>query len=62
MTYKKLVAEDKARFIGKTVKYEGGLYTIVDVDYNGALMIDKAGRFTNTTAISRFDTSVEIMD
>lgn len=60
MTYKELVAEDQARFIGKKVKYEGGIYTIVDVDYNGALMIDRETRFTDTTAISRFDTNIEI--
>ena len=60
MTYKELVAEDRARFIGKKVKYEGGIYTIVDVDYNGALMIDRETRFTATTAISRFDTNIEI--
>lgn len=60
MTYKELVAEDRARFIGKKVKYEGGIYTIVDVDYNGALMIDRETRFTDTTAISRFDTNIEI--
>lgn len=62
MTYKELVAEDKARFIGKKVKYEGGIYKIVDVDYNGALMIDKESRFTATTAISRFDANIEIFD
>ena len=60
MTYKELVAEDRARFIGKKVKYEGGIYTIVDVDYNGALMIDRETRFTDTTAISRFDANIEI--
>lgn len=60
MTYKELVAEDRTRFIGKKVKYEGGIYTIVDVDYNGALMIDRETRFTDTTAISRFDPNIEI--
>jgi len=60
MTYKEFVAEDRTRFIGKKVKYEGGIYTIVDVDYNGALMIDRETRFTDTTAISRFDTNIEI--
>lgn len=59
-TYKDLVAEDRERFIGKKVKYEGGIYTIVDVDYNGALYIDLEGRFTDTTAVSRFDTNIEI--
>ena len=60
MTYKELVAEDRARFIGKKVKCEGEIYTIVDVDYNGALMIDRETRFTDTTAISRFDLNIEI--
>jgi hypothetical protein len=61
MKYEELVAKDRARFIGKRVKFEGQIYDIVDVDYNGALMINKEGRFTDTTAVSRFDPSIEIL-
>lgn len=61
MKYEELVAKDRARFIGKRVKFEGQIYDIVDVDYNGALMIDKEGRFTDTTAVSRFDPNIEIL-
>jgi len=56
-----LVAKDRARFIGKRLKFEGQIYDIVDVDYNGALMINKEGRFTDTTAVSRFDPNIEIL-
>lgn len=61
MKYEELVAKDRSRFIGKRVKFEGQIYDIVDVDYNGALMIDKEGRFTDTTAVSRFDPNIEIL-
>ena len=41
--------------IGMKVKYAGEDYTIVDVDYNGGLLIDKPAQFTETTAIYEFD-------
>lgn len=37
---------------GKRVRYEGKTYTVMDVDYNGALLIDKPAQFTDTTAIA----------
>ena len=33
---------------------DGNVYTVTDVDYNGALLIDKKAEFTETTAVSRF--------
>lgn len=54
MTYKELVRNDRAYWIGRKVLFDGNVYTVKDVDYNGALMIDKPARFTDTTAVSRF--------
>lgn len=41
----------KADWIGKPVSYHGKYYKVMDVDYNGALLIDKPARFTDTTAV-----------
>lgn len=54
MTYKELVERDRREWTGRTVEYEGRAYKVIDVDYNGAIMIDLPGRFTDTTAVSRF--------
>lgn len=50
--YKEYIEEMKQRWIGKKVLYEGSGYTVVDVDYNGALLIDKPSQFNRTTAVS----------
>lgn len=52
MTYKERIALDRQYWIGKKVLYvDGNIYHVVDVDYNGALLIDKPARFTDTTAV-----------
>ena len=33
--YKDFIESMKAEWIGKTVRYEGESYKVVDVDYNG---------------------------
>lgn len=38
-------------WIGKRVIFEGEEFTVVDVDSNGALLINKPARFTDTTAV-----------
>ena len=53
MTYKEYIKNLKNEWIGKKVKYEGEIYKVVDVDYNGMLLINKKARFTNTTAVSK---------
>lgn len=63
MTYKEYIENLKRKWIWKKVKYEGKYYTVVDVDYNGGLLIDKPHYYTEsytakTTAISR--TQIEI--
>ena len=51
MTYKEMIEKRKAEWIGKTVKYRGGRYKVLDVDYNGMLIINRPAQFTDTTAI-----------
>lgn len=53
-TYKKWIESKKNKWIGKRVKYNEGIYNVVDVDYNGFLLIDKKARFTDTTAIATY--------
>ena len=54
MTYKEYIERKKAEWVNRKVSYQGIIYTVVDVDYNGYLLIDKKARFTDTTAISEF--------
>ena len=49
--YKEWIAEKRREWIGKKVFFENKEYTVVDVDYNGGLLIDKPAQFTETTAI-----------
>ena len=51
MSYKDWIAKERKEWIGKKVTYEGKHYTVVDVDYNGGLLIDKPAQFTDTTAV-----------
>lgn len=51
MDYRERIERDKKEWIGKAVRFEGNTYNVVDVDYNGALMIDKPAQFTETTAV-----------
>lgn len=51
MAYRDYIERMKQRWIGRRVLFEGQPYTVVDVDYNGSLMIDKPARFTATTAV-----------
>ena len=55
MSYRDLIAQERAEYIGRKVLYKGQPYTIVDVDYNGGLLIDKKAEHTDTTAVYRFD-------
>ena len=61
MTYRELVERERKQYIGRTAFYKGEEFKIVDVDYNGAIMINKKARFTDTTAVSRFDENLEII-
>lgn len=49
-TWNEYIEKLKYEWIGERVVFEGAVYTIVDVDYNGVLMINKKGKYTETTA------------
>ena len=50
-SYKELIEQYRKEWNGAEVIYEGNKYKVVDVDYNGALLIDKKAQFTDTTAV-----------
>lgn len=52
--YRDYIENKRKEWKDKYVSYEGKQYRVIDVDYNGALLIDKPAQFTNTTAISEF--------
>ena len=54
MTYREYIEKMKEEWVGKKVSFECKQYVVVDVDYNGALMINKKAIFTDTTAVSQF--------
>lgn len=49
-TWKEYIEKLKKKWLGKKVMYDGCQYTIVDVDYNGILHIDRQTKFNKTTA------------
>ena len=49
--WKDYIEELKSKWIGKKVKYDREVYTIVDVDYNGVLHIDKPTQYNKTMAV-----------
>ena len=51
-TYKEYIEKLKSQWIGKEVVYENDKHKVVDVDYNGMLLIDKKARMTDTTAVA----------
>lgn len=51
MAYRDTIEAMRREWTGKEVTFEGKKYTVVDVDYNVALLINKPARFTETTAV-----------
>ena len=51
MTYREMIKTMRLEWTGARVLFEGTEYSVVDVDYNGALLIDKPARYTETTAV-----------
>ena len=41
MAWSDYISRKKEKWIGKKVSFEGKLYTVVDIDMNGALLINK---------------------
>lgn len=52
MTYREGIENMKKEWVGKKVRFRGELHTVVDVDYNGSLMIDLPSEYNQTTAVS----------
>lgn len=52
MEYRDYIKSLKEEWIGKEVRYGDQDYTVIDVDYNGALLINKPSKFNDTTAVS----------
>lgn len=51
-TYKEYIQKRREEWIGKTVIYTDGIsYKVVDVDYNGAILINRPTDFADTTAV-----------
>lgn len=54
-TWKEYIEKLKTQWIGKEVVFENEKHKVVDVDYNGSLLIDKKARMTDTTAVGISD-------
>lgn len=50
MTWKDYIRELKKKWLGKQVRFEGSIYTVVDVDCNGVLHINRPTEHNKTTA------------
>lgn len=50
-TWKEHLTSMREEWVGARVKFEGKTYRVVEVDSNGALLIDKPAQFTDTTAV-----------
>lgn len=53
--YSEYIEARKKYWIGKKVWYDADIYTVVDVDYNGMLLIDKPSRYAETTAVESYE-------
>lgn len=54
-TYREYIEELKRKWIGKIVEFESKRYNVVNVDYNGMLLIDKKSTYLSSTAVEIFD-------
>ena len=60
-TYRQYIDDLKQKWVGKIVSYQGERFRVVDVDYNGGLLINTPQRFTETTAVSTNQLDWQIM-
>lgn len=51
-SYQEYMRSMYAKYIGAQVRYNGRLYKVIDVDYNGMLLIDIPSDHAETTAVS----------
>jgi len=49
------IKEKKQKWVGEVVIFDHKPFSVVDVDMNGALKINKASQFNETTAVSESD-------
>lgn len=49
-TWKEYIERLKTEWVGKKVIFDGEIHTIVDVDYNSILHIDRPTEYNKTTA------------
>lgn len=49
--YRHWIEELECKWEGKKVIYKGKKYTVVGVDYNGGLLINKRNRYNDTTSV-----------
>ena len=54
MDWKDRIAQLHVEWNGRKVIYQGEQHTVVDVDYNGALLIDRETMYNKTTAIEPY--------
>ena len=50
--YQEYLRSQYAKYIGARVRYNGRLYKVIDVDYNGFLLIDIPSDHAETTAVN----------
>lgn len=51
-SYQEYLRSMYAKYIGAQVRYNGRLHKVIDVDYNGMLLIDIPSDHAETTAVS----------
>ena len=49
--YSEWIGNLRRHWIGREVRYEGRQHKVVDVDYNGLLLIDRPTAWNDTTAV-----------
>ena len=54
MTWKEYVKELEKKYVGVKAYWNGKLYTIVKIDYNGVLHIDLPNEYNQTTAVGTY--------
>ena len=54
MDWKDRIAQLRVEWTGRKVIYQGEQHTVVDVDYNGGLLIDRETMYNKTTAIEPY--------
>lgn len=53
-SYKDYIKALKVGWVGKEIVYEGHTYKVMDVDYNGMLVINKKAEYTDMTTVERY--------